>query len=112
MASLCARPLPRLALRSRISRKLIVSTQSAAPTNAILRRYTSSLSDFRCRPNVPHTRIPKIRQYFSPLVTTTYLPNRGYAELKASGGKTEADLIVEELQELYIFFLPENFQNE
>lgn len=106
MTSLSSRPLTRLALQSQISRKSISLAPSAAPANAVLRRYTStSLTSFRARSKPSQTRASNFRKPSNPPVTTTHLQNRGYAELKASGGKTEADLIVEELQELYLLFL-------
>ena len=101
MASISSRPLTRLALQSHISGRSIASAQTAAPAKAALRRYTStSLTSFRAWSKVSQTRTSNCQKPFNLPVTTTYLQNRGYAELKASGGKTEADLIVEELQEL------------
>jgi hypothetical protein len=101
MASLSSRPLSRLALQTRISRKSITPAQSAASANAILRRYTSiSLSGSRSRLKISHTRAFNLEKLFN--LPVTGIQNRRYAELKASGGKTEADLIVEELQELYL----------
>ncbi|QGA15491.1 hypothetical protein EYB26_003149 [Talaromyces marneffei] len=99
MAYISSRPLSRLALQSRITHKSINSAQAAASANAVLRRYTStSLSGISSRSKVSDTRASTLKS-FNPRVIA--IQNRGYAELKASGGKTEADLIVEELQELY-----------
>lgn len=99
MAPLPSRPVLHLALQLRLSRKSITSVQSAALVNAVLRRYTSTgLSGFRDRSRASQIRLSNLSNNFKKPVTK--IQYRGYTELKASGGKTEADLIVEELQEL------------
>jgi hypothetical protein len=103
MASIPSRSLSRLAQQSRISRKPINIAQSATSANTALRPYTSiSLTSFRSGSDVSHKGAHIFQKSFNSPVATAYLQTRGYAELKASGGKTEADLIVEELQELYL----------
>ncbi|EED24060.1 hypothetical protein TSTA_074380 [Talaromyces stipitatus ATCC 10500] len=94
MASLSSRSLSRLALHSRIGLNPITTVRSA-----VLRRYTSIIPDGSRTSS--YTRPFSLQKSFRPPVTGTNLQHRGYADLKASGGKTEADLIVEELQELY-----------
>lgn len=105
MALLYRRALSRIALQSRISHKSIHVAQTAVPMHsAVLRCYTTpasttALDRFRNRTKLSYPRVSTPNGSFTPLVPS--IQNRGYAQLKASGGKTEADLLVEELQELY-----------
>lgn len=106
MASyLSPRPLSRLSLLSRATSK----ARFEAPASAVIRRNAPcDAHGSRSRSTLsPTARLRQsstaIQPIYPPFRIVPLQQRRSYAELKPSGGKTEADLIVEELQELYVF---------
>ncbi|KAH8693202.1 hypothetical protein BGW36DRAFT_301619 [Talaromyces proteolyticus] len=81
------------------------STRSLATSSSYIQRRNAAFSLLH-RPR--HDRLSRFPAYATQLQPQSRIPvpasscqQRAYAELKPSGGKSEADLIVEELQELY-----------
>ncbi|OKL59000.1 hypothetical protein UA08_05461 [Talaromyces atroroseus] len=96
-SSLSSRPLSRLSLLSQFNHTQTMLLRC----NASFYNHKLHSSRYQSRLSASARRFGQV-PYFQPISSfITRIQHRGYAELKPSGGKSEADLIVEELQELY-----------